>query len=86
LPEGYRILTTTNKSPIHLTFKTPPQTGEFFLPVAIIQNVKRNLEVAMIICSIFFIALLFILFVASAVENLFTGDGLAGMGGSLAYT
>jgi len=40
----------------------------------------------MIICIIFFIALLPILLFASAVENLFTADELASMGASLTYT
>lgn len=40
----------------------------------------------MIICIIFFVALLFILLFASVVENLFTADELANMGVSFTYT
>jgi uncharacterized protein YpmB len=66
--------------------KLPLRRGSFLLPPFIIQNVKRNLEVAMIICIIFFVILLSILLFASAVENLFTADELASMGVSLTYT
>jgi uncharacterized protein YpmB len=66
--------------------KLPLRRGSFLLLPFIIQNVKRNLEVAMIICIIFFVILLSILLFASAVENLFTADELASMGVSLTYT